>query len=274
MRQYCENLYEQLQESLAEVVLEKGDSPLARAQKSIRLTKNYLGRLKDHLTTYTFCDEKEEIHFFKYIFPDFYSQLIFYIRQAEMEASVPEGGNADQRQFYQAELLRIRQYFDRHIDIYKYYRMQSTYLDDLYFLRRREAEEIPEEEYCVLYDQQFYTKMTYPFAKIRAHELLRDYIQGRLDELDGKQAPIPHPLQFKLKKVFLAELIFALEATGAFGNLKTRLIADTIATDWNCPISNIYKTYEEICIRKKERFPFLQMLLANAQRRSDEFFDR
>ncbi|MVT07728.1 RteC domain-containing protein [Chitinophaga tropicalis] len=273
MKRFCEQLYEKLQDGLAEIRLEKSDKVLIHARSATRLIGQILAELKAYIISYQFADEEEEIEFFKNIFPEFNSLLIFNTLVVDIETRVPEAERLFQRQFYLDELQTVLYYFKRNSEAYAYYRSLATHSDRQYFLRTTASEQLLLDEHAPYYDERFYTAMTYRFATIKAHGLLRTYIEGRIDTIEGKTIPLPHPLHFKLRKVYLAELIFALEAVKAFGNPSTRIVVETICQDWNCPIANIYKTYEEICLRKKEKFPFLQMLLVNADRRADHFFD-
>ncbi|WP_343668424.1 RteC domain-containing protein [Chitinophaga sp.] len=262
-----------MQDGLAEIRLEKSDNILLRARSATRFVGQILAELKTYIISYQFADEEEEIEFFKNIFPEFNSLLIFNTLVTDIEMRVPEAERQLQRHFYKDELQTVHFYFKRNSEAYAYYRSLATHSDRQYFLRATAAEQPLLDEHAPHYDPRFYTAMTYRFATIKAHGLLRTYIEGRIDTIEGKTIQIPHPLHFKLRKVYLAELIFALEAVKAFGNLSTRIVVETICRDWNCSIANIYKTYEEICLRKKEKFPFLKMLLLNAERRAEDFFD-
>jgi hypothetical protein len=202
--------------------------------------------------------------------PEFYSLLIYYIRIVSIESRIPVGTKQQRCDFLEKELKQIDTFFEQNTDVYKYYRLEDTAMDTIYFTRNSKSEQLPTEDAYLLYDSRFCTEMGYKVARIKANELLRPYLEERIDEQEPGHKSMPRPLTWRLKKVHLAELIFLLHAYGAFGNLKIKAIVEVISVMWNCPISNIYKIIEEMRIRKKERFPFTKRMLTAAERKMDE----
>lgn len=269
MENFIETLYERLEDNLQSIAASHENNSLQKTKRSISEVKVAISQLKDFILTHTFSDEQEEITFFKHTQPQFYCLHIYYVCIAGIETRLPVGGKEENENFYRTELKRFRNFFDRNIDIYKYYRQESTYLDKYYFLRVNfDSELLIDDSY--LYDPRFATKMSYQFARIKAIELIESWLKMKLDELNDIRPPEPRPLKWKGKKVLLAEVIYMLHANGVFGNIKLKLLADTITRDWNCPIHNIYKTLEEIRLRKKNRLPGLHQMIAGTERKMDE----
>jgi hypothetical protein len=269
METFIETLYETLDEQLQAISANHDYNGIQKAKRSLTAVKAAIRQLKDYILEHSFTDEKEEITFFKHTQPQFYSLHIYYVCVASIETRIPVGGKEEKEKFYRYELRRIRSFFDRNIDIYKYYRHEADYLDKYYFLRDNFDNELLIDD-SYLYDARFATKMSYQFARIKATEQIELYIKVKLDELNDIRPPEPHPLKWKGKKVLLAEVLYMLHANGVFGNIKLKLLADTITRDWNCPITNIYKTLEEIRLRKKNRLPGLQQMIAGTERKMDE----
>lgn len=275
MKDFADNLYDQLQESLREISGEQDKHPLRRARDSVVAVRSTIMELKRFILSYSFADQAEEILFFKEIQPEFYSLLIYYIRMVFIETHQPVGSKDDRRLFLEKELHHILTFFEQNQEIYRYYRLEETVRDPQYFLRdpplkHLMTSDLPTEDAYLLYDSRFCTEMGYKISRIKANELLRPYLEEKLEEIETGRQRVHNPLTWKLKKVHLAELIFLLHAYGAFGNLKPKTIVDAIASMWNCPLSNIYKTFEEMRIRKKERFPFTRQMLSAGERQMDE----
>lgn len=275
MRDFSDHLYDQLQESLREISGQQDKPPLRRAMDSVVAVRTIILQLKEFIIPYQFATPAEEIQFFKEIQPEFYSLLIYYIRVVYIESRQPVGSKEDQRLYLEKELHHILLFFEQNQDIYRYYRLEETERDAQYFLRDPPLKhlitsDLPTEDAYLLYDSRFCTEAGYKISRIKANEMLRPYLEEKLDELETGRKKVHNPLNWKLKKVQLAELIFLLHAYGAFGNLKLKTIVDAIASMWNCPLSNIYKTFEEMRIRKKDRFPFTRQMLNAGERKMDE----
>lgn len=270
MKVFSDKLYDELQEALKEISVDQDKSPIKRAKDSVIAVRTAISELKEFIISYKFNNAAEEIHFFKEIQPQYYRLLIYYIRVVSIETRCPVGGKEGQRIFFESELHQIQGFFEQNQDIYKYYRLEETGLDTEYFMRDKAISNLPTEDAFLLYDNRFCTEMGYKIAKIKANELLKSFLEGKLEELVAGRRAMTSPLKWTDKKIYLAELIYLLHANGVFGHLKIKTIVDAISNTWNCPIPNIYKMLEEMRVRKREKFPFIRQLLSSGERQMDE----
>ena len=93
------------------------------------------------------------------------------------------GSTEDQTLFFNRELKRIHDFFEFNLEAYKYYRLEETSHDEQYFLRDYIATDLPTEDASLLYDSRFSTEMGYKFARIKANEMLKSYLQAKLEEV-------------------------------------------------------------------------------------------
>src|SRR5438067_638560 len=88
MLKFSDNLYEQLQNEIAEIV--KTESKSIRILSGVlKCTRISLQTLREQVLKHPFKDKDEEIYFFKHIKPRFYCLHVFYLEKYNIEASVP-----------------------------------------------------------------------------------------------------------------------------------------------------------------------------------------
>lgn len=270
MRAYSDNLYERLQENLQEISGDQNKSLLRRMMDSVVAVRTIIMDLKEFILSYQFTTPQEEIEYFKEVQPEFYSLMIYYIRAVFIESRHPVGSKEDRRLFLEKELHQILAFYEQNQDIYRYYRLEETALDQLYFLRGQGNSDVPTEDAYLLFDNRFSTEVGYKIARIKANELLRSFVEEKMEELETGRKKVTYPLRWRPKKVYLAEIIYLFHAYEAFGNLKMKTIVDAISTAFNCPIANISKMVEEMRIRKKGHFPGIMEMLSAGERKMDE----
>ncbi|MCS3801098.1 RteC domain-containing protein [Niastella sp. OAS944] len=222
---------------------------------SIDITKRSLHQLNELVLTQGFGNSEEEIYYFKSVLPDVFGHLIFYLRLIHIESSISAIGGLMSAQFHEKEKHRIQSYFERHLHLYRYYRLGLTYLDDKYFMRPIHQEQYLADN-CALLDSRLSTPMSQRFARFKAYDMLMEFLQpsANTGQLGATN------LVWAAQKVQLAELIYALDSIKAFGNVNTMVLTDMICKCWNVHLSFIHKTFEEIRLRKKNRTPFLDHL--------------
>lgn len=274
MKQFCETLYLELMDKTQNIATSREGNTIQKAKMNMSVVKEAVLNLKEYILSNSFKDSKEEIEFFKNIQPLFLCEFFYYHGIAIIESRIPAGSKDDRIKFYSKELKGIKNFFDLNIEVYMYYRSEADYFDEQYFLRSSSSTGMLIEDSVLLYDPVFATSMSQKFARIKANEKLENYLKLKIDELNDIKPVIAHPLKWRGKKVLLAEVIYMLYANEVFGNQKLKLICDTITRDWNCPLPNIYKTLEEIRIRKKNRLPGLQQLMVGTERKMDEDDER
>lgn len=230
---------------------------IIKAQKSIVCIRSALSKLKAFVLESNFKNEDEEILFFKEIKPGILSQLIYYAKLNNIESKRPIGSLEIQQDYLLRELEKLTLFFNSHLEFYRYYRMNSTFLDDKFFVRGREDLHSHLDNPLIYIDPDFSTSQDYTVAKIIANDRLEVFLKTELDALSIK-ANNPNwvqlgslentPLQWTDNKTALVELIYALYASGSLnnGHCEIRELASFFEQAFNVKFTDIYHTYIEI----------------------------
>jgi len=245
--------------------------PVIRCRKAIPIIQRKMEGLKQYVSTHTFADEEEEIHFFKNIKPRFHSQLVYFLHIYHIETGLPHGSKENQCNYLCAKLQKEQNHlFDE--DIFRrYFNSGATYLDHQYFVRGRLDLDINLYDYYINADPQFTTSHDYSVSRILAAEMLSYYLESRIEEIKDinpkDEKSLISRLTWTANKNFLIELTYALHSFGAFNHGKTdiKLIADEIERFFNVKLGNLYRTFQEIRIRKKGQTYFLDQLVKSLQ---------
>lgn len=210
--------------------------------------------------SYTFKNEEEQIYFFKVIKPEIVSQLIYHVKINNFESKKPLGSPDIQLGYILKKLEKLTAYFNNHLEFYRYYRMNSTFLDDKFFVRDREDLHLHLENLMVHIDPDFSTSQDYMVAKIRANDRLEVYLKTELEVL-SKKVSNPYWLQtsnlnnnlfqWTDSKTALVELIYAICASGSLnhGQCEIRGLTSFFEQIFNVRLTDSYRTYLEIKVR-------------------------
>lgn len=251
-----------------------------KAQKSIVCLNNSLSKLRTFILNYTFKNEEEEILFFKDIKPGIFSQLIYHVKINNIEGKSPMGSFEIQQKYLLNELEKLTLFFNSHIEFYRYYRINSTFLDDKLFVRGREDFHFHQDNPFIYTDPDFSTSMDYLVAEIIANDKLEVYLKKELDILLLK---FNNPnwvqlgcldntsLQWTDNKTALVELIYALHASGSINNgqIEIRELTAFFEQAFNVRISDIYRTFLEFKTRNSKT-KYIDNLRVNLLRKMDE----
>lgn len=259
MKQFTDKLHKEV-----EVHLHKDNNPandnLTRAKNGILLLEDIFHRLKTFTIDYHFSDKSEEIRFFKEQKPKLFCNLIFYRKMYNLEMHRPTGGQTSQQEYLQKELEHIKDYFQKNMDFYHYYRSGNTFMDELFFLRGQDPEILLHlETFYFERDPLFSTNCDFKVAKILSNDMLESYIMLELDKLGSKNTePIAHSfpkerLTWTGTKTDLIELIYALGEAKVF-NFGKATLKDVVAyfeNVFNIDLgSNPSRTFIDLNIRK------------------------
>lgn len=182
-------------------------------------------------------------------------------------------------EYLNAELDSLKFFFDRHLDFYQYYRSKSTAFDEHYFLRGSEDIRLWSGSSQLDRDPNFSTGYDFKVAKILANEMLRIYLNKRMQNI-GKEKDLEEtrmrymktPVRFTGKKVALIELGYALALSGDINNGRVEIkeMMDFLGAVFNIDLGDYYRAYITIKDRKKERTIYLNTLIQELIRRMDE----
>lgn len=255
MVHFISKLNKNLNNQLQTIDLEESDL-IKKAQKSILCLKNALTQLKAFCVQYKFSSEHEEIHFFKKTKPELFSKLIYYVKIFNIESRRPTGSREIQEAYLKHELEKLTFFFSNHLEFYQYYRMDSTYFDDRYFMRGKEDLHLYQDSLMFYVDPDFSTSHDYMVAKIIANDRLEVFLKTELDTLSikannpnwGHIGDSVQNIQWTDSKTSLVELIYALYASGSLnnGHCEIRELASFFEQAFNVKFTDIYHTYIEI----------------------------
>ena len=142
-----------------------------------------LSDLRNDLQTYIFPSKEEEIYFFKNQKPELLGRLLYFHKIYRVEVQCPTGSNDVIRLYLNKELDSLTYFFNRNLDFYQYYRSHSTVHDELYFLRGKVDFRLCIDSAQFDKDPNFSTGYDYKVAKILANEMLRIYLNKKLQKL-------------------------------------------------------------------------------------------
>ena len=278
MIHFISKLNKSLNNELQAIDLEESDL-IKKAQKSTLCIKNALTQLKAFCVQYSFKDEAEEIHFFKETKPELFSKLIYYVKIFNIESRRPTGSREIQEDYLRHELEKLTFFFSNHLEFYQYYRMDSTYFDDRYFMRGKEDLHLYQDSLMFYVDPDFSTSHDYMVAKIIANDRLEVFLKTELDALSiksinpnwGHIGISEQTLQWTDSKTSLVELIYALCAAGVLnkGCCEIRELSAFFEQAFNTRLTDIYRTFLEIKIRSNPT-KFIDTLKAALLKKMEE----
>jgi hypothetical protein len=275
---FTELLYKKMTKKLKDIALEESNL-LHRYQKCIQVILPVIEELKQFIIGYTFQSIEEEITFFKYVKPKFFSQLIFYVRIFNIKSHCLGIDKAAQEKYIHKELQRLRYYLLQNQFFLCYYLTGATYLDNKYFVRGSYDLHLFTDDFIFNTDAQFSTSHDYYVARIVATKRLQKklkFILSRLENppLTSHQPPLPWKTRFTWthSKTALIELMYALQSAGVFNNSTADIKQIASCFEWifNVDLKNYYRTFLEIRSRKANRTAFLDLLKERLIKRMDE----
>ena len=147
-------------------------------EKGITISRRYLQKLRLCIRENNFKDKDDEIKFFKKHKPYVYSRLKFYAKLYNFLINRPAGTIQTQQIFIDEEIQKLQDSNRRNIDFVKYYREESTVLDEFYFLRGNDKISLVSNTSHFYTDAEFSTSHDNAIAKIMAYDLLiNHYVQ-------------------------------------------------------------------------------------------------
>ena len=224
IRKKCEEYLQKLQAELHEVEI-SNPTPIQSLKSYLSLVTSSLEKIKEIVLKSGFDSDQEEIYFFKYIKPSFYSLLIYQLELFNLESNKPSLDQKKLRAYYVKEMEFVERFFRQHSFHYEYYRLDASDLDNLYFIRGEKMNsiltpQIPEP------NSDFSTCCDHLFSKFIGMEMLRDTLSKMIDDLSASPDTIGEPvmeMKWTGDKVNLAEIIYGIYFTGQLNHGKTEL---------------------------------------------------
>lgn len=277
MHIFSKNLFLHTKAHLNEVEL-KSENDLQLAQHSYAVLETALRKLKTFIRSnnYIFKDEEEEIWYNKIVQPKFLRRLIYFKELYYIQANKPVSSNKAQKAYYKLLLDTIGTYFDRHKNLFNYYKSGSNIHDKVYFLNRSQSISF-EPIYVHEVDSPFTSSYSFKLAKLQALEKLRQYLHSHLEKYNQEHQSVieanPYlPLDWTENKVALIELAYAIHARGAVkaGKADIKDIIKGFELLFNVSLGNFYRSFQDIIIRKKNPTLYLDILKDSLNRYIDD----
>jgi RteC protein. len=271
MEKYVSKLKEEILQNIQEI--EKMEyNTLQKSGMVIPLMERAFDELKSHIDHYSFKDDAEEIHFFKEIKPQLFSQLVYHNKIYHIEMRMPTGSVDDRIIYLKRIQNRIKYFFDMNLDFYQYYRSGSTHLDRVYFLRGKPDIQLLLDSFYFERDTKFSTCYDFKVTKILANEMLSVYINSKLSELENPQVQnafgngVAFPkvkISWTGKKAELIEQVYAWIEANSFnhGNINIKELVNYIENVFNIDLGDFYHVFLEMRERKGHRTLYLDKLI-------------
>ena len=236
---------------------------LLRSKMAIEHCNMLLNHFKEQVSSYIFASPTEEIRFFKHIKAYPMSCLIYFAKIRDFEMRFRYTTTAEKKKAIDKELKRIHKFFREHFDFVQYIDQDLEHLDHLYFTRENHLLLVT-EPLTSFVDPNFNTSHDRLYARIRAKQCFRTYLQKRYGTIDapehllGNDRP-KNTLRWTASKAALTELIYALYASKAInlGQTDIKEIAETLQGVFQYDLGNVYQTFSEIKERQKSKTKFL-----------------
>ena len=254
------------------------DDPIKLAEKAIESISSTLTKIKTLVIEASFQSQDDEIDFFKNTKPKILSKLIYYSSIYKIETKKPNGGKKIIRAYLNNELYKLKVFFDNNLELYRYHRTGSAFLDNRFFVRGKHDLKLNIETNYFDADHRFTTSHDYIIAKIMANDLIKVYLEDELSNLEKILASEKIHLNPKSKqtwtgsKVALIELIYALHAEGVINNGTSDLksVFEFFENILKIDLGQYHRTFLEIRVRKTNRTKFLDSLKETLIKKMDE----
>ncbi|MDP3680045.1 MAG: RteC domain-containing protein [Flavobacterium sp.] len=277
MKLFAESLMSELEHQLKLIHLET-ENQVQLAEQAITNSVAALEKLKTFFLKYKPLNKKEEIEFFRDIKPKFAARIIYYNEIYSIETNKPFGSQKTMGKYYKAELNKLKVFFEKNQEFYRYYRTANNCLDNKYFIREKYDLKLMVDSFYFQADHRFTTSRDYKVALILANDEIKKFLEEQIEKLGCKTITIQSPSllskgpKWTGSKVELIELIYALHTEGVFNNGTSGLkeVTTFFETAFNIHLGQFNRVFLEIRNRKSERTKFLNTLKNKLMIRMDE----
>ncbi|MCY1662644.1 RteC domain-containing protein [Chryseobacterium sp. SL1] len=239
--------------------------------------REVLGELKDHVITFGFSDNSEEIEFFRTIKPQILGKLIYYNKLYRIETACPcpvTSGKLYQK-YYANELHHIKEEHNdqiSHSEFYRYYRSGRTDRDHEFFELGKINYNSGLSSYVFEIDHHFSTYYDYKVARILAYDLLLTYLLTKISKEAVESRYNEHDICWTDSKNALIEMIYALYCSGSLssGKVGIRKISDKFQQIFRIDLGDIHHAFHRMKERTGSRTVFLDHLKTSVENYMDK----
>lgn len=141
MDKFFNQTLQKLETAINDIEIETPCS-IERIEAVIHLIIDCLLEIKEYVLENGFKNVAEEIRFFKYQKPVIVAKLIYYNEIYKIETKKPNATKSI-RKYLNAELKKLKKFFDNNLEFYRYYRTNNSFIDDKLFVRGKNVELLP-----------------------------------------------------------------------------------------------------------------------------------
>ncbi|WP_417200302.1 RteC domain-containing protein [Bizionia sp.] len=214
-----------------------------------------------------FINQEDEILFFKHTKPFIFGRLKYFIELHNFHLEWPKADVKKQKKHVRQALNNLENKKKKNLQFWRYVRHKQTSLDEIYFLRSNSQLELNFEATDYFLNPNFTTSRDNLMSQVVAFDLLINYYQKLISELNGYTVEQPEPavsdnLYWSGSKTDLIELIYALHTSRAIsdGHIEISKITQTFEKIFNIKLGTPYKVYTEIKARKSKQTKFIDNL--------------
>ncbi|MBB6324496.1 hypothetical protein FHS59_000111 [Algoriphagus iocasae] len=254
--EHWNNMFREMKSEIHTATVDLQDQ-LQVAEQSFLIIDRYFREVK---SKQEWKDEAEEIHFYKEIRPRFEAELIYYGEVYFILSTMPLG-TKDSLHHLQTQYAPIRLYIQRHQLLRDYFRLGRKDMDALLFTTSKASVpyficQIPSS------GDVDATPAGKVLARFKAYDMLRRFLDREIKKIENPPQETDRNVRWTAPKAALVELAYALKAAGAVnhGNVTIRDIANHLERVFHQDLSQFYRTFQEIRIRKNSRTTFLDRL--------------
>lgn len=277
MKEKFNNILSEIDSEIDEIDL-YGYDIISTSLSMVHRLQKVLADLRKLMQNYIFPSKEEEIAFFRNQKPELLGRLLYFYKIYRIETQCPTGSNEVIRLYINKELDNLTYFFNRNLDFYQYYRSNSTIYDEYYFLRGKIDICLCTDSAQFDKDPNFSTGYDYKVAKIIANEMLRIYLNKKLQKLEN-ESYIEHQrtintkasVCFTGKKAALIEIGYALASSGDInhGNIEIKEFMNYLSFVFNIDLGGYYDAYIAMKERK-DRTSYLNKLIDCLTKRMNE----
>lgn len=277
MKEKFNNILSEIDSEIDEIDL-YGYDIISTSLSMVHRLQKVLADLRKLMQNYIFPSKEEEIVFFRNQKPELLGRLLYFYKIYRIETQCPTGSNEVIRLYINKELDNLTYFFNRNLDFYQYYRSNSTIYNEYYFLRGKIDICLCTDSAQFDKDPNFSTGYDYKVAKIIANEMLRIYLNKKLQKLEN-ESYIEHQrtintktsVCFTGKKAALIEIGYALASSGDInhGNIEIKEFMNYLSFVFNIDLGGYYDAYIAMKERK-DRTSYLNKLIDCLTKRMNE----
>ncbi|WP_339869403.1 RteC domain-containing protein [uncultured Algoriphagus sp.] len=266
------NYNEQFKELFLQMKREVAAIASASSNRLVTVQESYIlvSRYCEQVVAATkFESAEQEVEFFKKIRPGFEAELIYFEELYYILSSLPERRRAAIRFLYK-QYLPVRIYCRRYQLLFEYWSLGRSEFDLDLFVHSQSNKILLLTRPLPSGDVNA-TPAGKAFARFRAHNELHGFLEKEISRLKNREEKGSYSIQWTATKAALVELAYALKATGAInnGNASIRDIATHLERMFNQDLTQFYRTFQEIRIRKNSRTTFLDRMKVKLERWMD-----